>query len=180
MLLAAGGQETEIHLSLHGPSPPDESQHRRHRRGTKALWRFEGALTGASILNSVLLTSMNLTRSNESSFEPRVVISNNDETVKFYDVPVKGDMRPNSIKEAGILKLGTPVNHCSYTTSKVRDDVLMSAYSISIPGRSDVVIGRRLDAGVPPSYIGWLTPFIHTDHYSRHPSRGPIITILYY
>lgn len=119
-LLAAGGQETEIHLSLHGPpSPPEEPQSRRsNRKGTTQLWRFEGALVGASILNSVLLTSMNLTRSNESSIEPRVVISNNDETVKFYDVPVRGNTRPSSIKEAGVLQLGTPVNHCESTPSK--------------------------------------------------------------
>lgn len=113
MLLAAGGQETEIHLSLHGPPPPpDDGDRPSHRRSTKPLWRFEGLLTGASILNSVLLTSMSLTRSNESSVEPRIVISNNDQSVKFYDVPVRGDTRPHSIKEAGMLKLPVPVNHC--------------------------------------------------------------------
>ena len=112
-LLAAGGQDTEIHLSLHGPSPSEEPQSRRsHWKGATQLWRFEGALMGASILNSVLLTSMNLTRSNESSVEPRVVISNNDETVKFYDVPIRDNTRPTSIKESGVLHLGTPVNHC--------------------------------------------------------------------
>jgi len=66
-----------------------------------------------SINNSVLLTSMNLARSHESSVEPRVGISNNDLTVKFYDVPVRGETPPSTIKEAGMLRLDVPVNHCT-------------------------------------------------------------------
>lgn len=121
MLVAAGGQEAEIHLSLHGPPSPsspssssDEDSHTRsHRCNSNALWQFEAPLPG-SINNSVLLTSMNLTRSNESGIEPRVGISNNDLTVKFYDVPVRGETPPNEIKQAGMLRLDVPVNHCAY------------------------------------------------------------------
>jgi len=66
-----------------------------------------------SINNSVLLTSMNLARSHESSIEPRVAISNNDSTVKFYDVPVRCETFPLAIKDAGMLRLDVAVNHSS-------------------------------------------------------------------
>lgn len=112
-LIAAGGQDAEIHLSLHRPSTPDDSQApTSHRRRNKALWQIDQSLVG-SINNSVLLTSMNLAPSNESSVEPRIGISNNDLTVKFYDVPVRGETKPDKIKEAGILRLDVPVNHCA-------------------------------------------------------------------
>ncbi|ESK82449.1 hypothetical protein Moror_8566 [Moniliophthora roreri MCA 2997] len=98
-LLAAGGQDAEVHLSLHDHSSPRQ----------KPVWATEERLP-ASINNSVLLTSMNLARSNESSVEPKVVISNNDCTVKFYDVPIRA--RPD-IREAGSLRLSVPINHSS-------------------------------------------------------------------
>jgi hypothetical protein len=80
-----------------------------------------------SINNSVLLTSLSLTRSNESSAEPRVAVSNNDCTVKFFDVNVRGakgvDGPPKRISEAGTLRLDVPVNHCM-------------SYLLSIPTRN--------------------------------------------
>lgn len=112
-LIAAGGQEAEIHLSLHGPPSSDESPIlTSQRRRNDALWQFEESLLG-SINNSVLLTSMNLARSHESSVEPRVGVSNNDLTVKFYDVPVRRNTPPQNIHEVGILRLDVPVNHCT-------------------------------------------------------------------
>ncbi|GLB40695.1 putative WD40 repeats [Lyophyllum shimeji] len=103
-LLAAGGQEAEIHLSYHSPLSA------RHRQSA-AVWHTDFRLTG-SINNSVLLTSMSLTRSNESSVEPRIGISNNDCTVKFYNVPIRGQTK-RSIDEVGSLRLNVPVNHSS-------------------------------------------------------------------
>src|ERR1700685_235077 len=111
-LIAAGGQEAEIHLSLHRPATFDDSHGRVHRLRNSAIWKFEAPLAG-SINNSVLLTSMNLARSHESSIEPRVAISNNDSTVKFYDVPVRCETFPLAIKDAGMLRLDVAVNHCA-------------------------------------------------------------------
>jgi hypothetical protein len=112
-LIAAGGQEAEIHLSLHKPSSTSDEAHRRHhRQRNSAIWQFEASLTG-SINNSVMLTSMSLARSHESSIEPRVGVSNNDSTVKFYDVPVRANTSPLTIKDAGVLRLGIAVNHCT-------------------------------------------------------------------
>ncbi|KAA1477153.1 hypothetical protein DENSPDRAFT_844330 [Dentipellis sp. KUC8613] len=116
-LIAAGGQEAELHLSLHSGHPSSA-----RRRGSLApvrsqrLWQYDSVLSG-SINNSVLLTSLSLTRSHESSAEPRVAVSNNDCTVKFYDVNVRGskgvDGPPKRISEAGTLRVDVPVNHSS-------------------------------------------------------------------
>ena len=82
------------------------------QEGLRRLWRYDGVLSG-SINNSVLLTSLSLTRSNESSAEPRVAVSNNG-CVKFFDVNInmlgaKGvDGPPKRISEAGTLRLDVP------------------------------------------------------------------------
>ncbi|KAF5374450.1 hypothetical protein D9615_009123 [Tricholomella constricta] len=103
-LLAAGGQDAEIHLSYHSPLSARSRQ-------SGAVWQTEFSMTG-SINNSVLLTSMSLTRSNESSVEPRIGISNNDCTVKFYNVPLRGQAKRN-LDEVGCLQLNVPINHSS-------------------------------------------------------------------
>ncbi|KAF5389155.1 hypothetical protein D9757_004946 [Collybiopsis confluens] len=105
-LFAAGGQDAELHLSLH--------HHSTRQRRTGALeWRFEDHLQ-ASINNSILLTSMGLGKSNESSIEPRLAISNNDCTIKFFDIPmaVRGGGTPK-IRNAGTVRLNVAVNHSS-------------------------------------------------------------------
>ncbi|KAG6906743.1 hypothetical protein DXG01_012295 [Tephrocybe rancida] len=103
-LLAAGGQDAEIHLSYHRPA---SAQHRQ----SSVAWQTEYSMVG-SINNSVLLTSMSLTRSNESSVEPRLGISNNDATVKFYDVPMRGQSKQN-LNEIGSVQLSVPINYSS-------------------------------------------------------------------
>ncbi|KNZ77526.1 hypothetical protein J132_05274 [Termitomyces sp. J132] len=103
-LLAAGGQEAEIHLSYHSPLPA------RHLQNAP-VWQKEFSMSG-SINNSVFLTSMSLTKSNESSVEPRLCISNNDCTVKLYNVPSRSFSK-TSIDEVGCMHLGVPINHSS-------------------------------------------------------------------
>ncbi|TFK36674.1 WD40-repeat-containing domain protein [Crucibulum laeve] len=99
ILLAAGGQEAEIHLSYHTP---------RSAGSSSLIWQYEHQIDG-SINNSVLLT-----HSNESSAELRLMISNNDCTVKFFDVPSRAESHSEMIiKEVGKLQLDTPVNHSS-------------------------------------------------------------------
>ncbi|KAJ7249188.1 hypothetical protein B0H12DRAFT_1122248 [Mycena haematopus] len=92
-LLAAGGQDAEIHLSLLGPE-------------SKSLWQFNTHLEG-SINNSILLTSLSLTDSNESSVEPRMAVSNNDRVVMFFDVPVRS--RPSTITQVGAVRFNVPL-----------------------------------------------------------------------
>jgi hypothetical protein len=58
-----------------------------------------------------MLTSLSLTKSRTSSVEPRMAVSNNDCTVKFFDVNVRGSEQER-IKEIGSLKIDVPVNHC--------------------------------------------------------------------
>lgn len=99
-LLAAGGQEAELDLSLYSD-------------GKKLLWRH-GEHLKASINNSVLLTSLSLTRSPESSVEPRLVVSNNDHTVKFFNVPIRAKRKPQHLEEIGSVRFNNvPVNHSS-------------------------------------------------------------------
>ncbi|KAJ3822344.1 hypothetical protein EV361DRAFT_802229 [Lentinula raphanica] len=105
-LFAAGGQDAELHLSLHHHST-------RQRRTGAIEWKLDERLQ-ASINNSILLTSLNLGRSNESSLEPRLAISNNDCTVKFFDIPmaVRGGNAPK-IRNVGSVRLNVAVNHSS-------------------------------------------------------------------
>ncbi|KAF9473910.1 hypothetical protein BDN70DRAFT_915510 [Pholiota conissans] len=105
-LIAAGGQETEIHLSYHTPSSTSTSSR------TRVAWEFEDSLTG-SINNSVLLTSLSLTRSNESSVDPRVGISNNDGSVRLYDIPLRVSSPKRKLRQVGQVKLDVPINHSS-------------------------------------------------------------------
>ncbi|KAG6902082.1 hypothetical protein C0995_004583 [Termitomyces sp. Mi166 len=103
-LLAAGGQKAEIHLSYHSPLSA------RYRQNA-VVWHKDLSTSG-SINNSVLLTSMSLTRSNESSVEPRLCISNNDSTVKLYNVSLRRTSK-TIIDEVGCMHLGVPINHSS-------------------------------------------------------------------
>ncbi|KAJ7111964.1 hypothetical protein C8R44DRAFT_256050 [Mycena epipterygia] len=96
-LLAAGGQDAEIHLSLLTAE-------------NKSAWQFNTHLEG-SINNSILLTSLSLTDSNESSVEPRMAVSNNDRVVMFFDVPIRS--RPSTINQVGAVRFNVPVNHSS-------------------------------------------------------------------
>ncbi|KAF4621849.1 hypothetical protein D9613_012078 [Agrocybe pediades] len=155
-LLAAGGQDREIHVSYYTaaassyipilPSSSLQQRYTRTRRKSTKLWEFEEQLTTGSINNSVLLTTMtrcatgmSLTRSNESSVEPRVGISNNDGSVKLYDVPMRvggfgghggsgedededakdgigagnGLSTRRVLRKVGEVQLGEPINHSS-------------------------------------------------------------------
>ena len=100
-IFAAGGQKSELHLSIH------TSGHETSR--------FETNL-GCSINNSVLLTTLNLTGSPEGAVEPRIVISNNNQTVKLYDVAVRV-LNGNPISPCGQLHLPYFVNHCTSALS---------------------------------------------------------------
>ena len=118
-LLAAGGQDAELHLSLYGPPLSSYFGGSSHgsrepmQRFGRQRWKVEPVLENASINNAVLLTSLSLTGANESSAEPRVVVSNNDKTVKFFDVAVRsGKYGDKRLSHAGQLRLDVPVNHC--------------------------------------------------------------------
>ncbi|KAG0692396.1 WD40-repeat-containing domain protein [Suillus ampliporus] len=131
-LLAAGGQDTEIHLSLHSPSR------------TRALWQFSRKLIG-SINNSVLLA-----RAYDGSHEPRLVVSNNDWTVRLYDVPLRGTQ---DLRCCGTLRLEEPVNHSSMspdgrTLLSVGDSPRIYLHSLS--GSARLAFNRITTLQVPP------------------------------
>ena len=119
-LLAAGGQEAELHLSYYQSTDHSSSTRRPSRRFGRRLWESKYILDHGSINNSVLLTtSVSAAPSNQSSAEPRIGVSNNDCTVRLYDVPLRGAnskrVRRNeeSLQEVGVLRLDVPINHCA-------------------------------------------------------------------
>lgn len=115
-LVAAGGQDAELHLSLHSSSSPSPAPTPpSHHRSSRPHWQYQTQLQG-SINNSVMLTSLSLTKANVSSVEPRVAVSNNDCSVKFFEVNIRSsDNSPAStkLKDLGILRIDVPVNHSS-------------------------------------------------------------------
>ncbi|KAJ7015753.1 hypothetical protein C8F04DRAFT_1284870 [Mycena alexandri] len=94
-LLAAGGQDAEIYLSL-------------LTSDSRSTWQLSTHLEG-SINNSILLTSLSLTDSNQNSAEPRMAVSNNDRVVMFFDVPIRS--RAPTINPVGAVRFNVPVNH---------------------------------------------------------------------
>ncbi|KAI0789926.1 hypothetical protein C8Q75DRAFT_793057 [Abortiporus biennis] len=154
-LLAAGGQDAELHLSLYNPPPstnsytshyPEHEQSVAYRDTPQNFgrqrWRSEILLEQASINNSVHLTSLNLSKSHESSVEPRVVVSNNDRTVKFFDVSLRAKTSDPALPRltlAGQLRLDVPVNHCSALLTTVQ------SASISPDGRTLLSVGDSPD-----------------------------------
>ncbi|KAH9945123.1 uncharacterized protein BXZ73DRAFT_86676 [Epithele typhae] len=126
-LLAAGGQNGQLHLSyFRSPdsySTPTASRPMRTcaRGFGRRLWESTCDLKHMAINNSVMLTSMNFARSNQSSVEPRIVVSHNENTVKFFDIAWRkhpnGDANPSGndgrIIDVGQLRLDVPVNHSS-------------------------------------------------------------------
>jgi hypothetical protein len=114
-LVAAGGQDADLHLSLHSSSPPvSSSSSLHHHRSSRPHWQYQTQLQG-SINNSVMLTSLSLTKANVSSVEPRVIVSNNDCSIKFFEVNIRStDTSPaaSRLKDLGILRFDVPINHC--------------------------------------------------------------------
>ncbi|KAI6107956.1 hypothetical protein F5141DRAFT_1119696 [Pisolithus sp. B1] len=153
-LLAVGGQEAEIHLSLHNRSSRSErrNNHLSRPRCNYDIWNFFMRLSG-SINNSVLLSSLSLTRSNESSVEPRLAVSNNDWKVKFYDVPICEDSAPKEIRQCGMLRLEEPVNHSSIspdgrTLLSVGDSPRI--YLHQLTGGAHITFNPIVTLSVPP------------------------------
>lgn len=144
-LVAAGGQDAELHLSLHSssspsPSPTPPSYH----RSSRPHWQYQTQLQG-SINNSVMLTSLSLTKANVSSVEPRVAVSNNDCSVKFFEVNIRSsDNSPASskLKDLGTLRIDVPVNHCeSFSNSRLAVCPHDSLASVSPDGRTLLSVG---------------------------------------
>ncbi|KAH7884335.1 hypothetical protein F5I97DRAFT_1441168 [Phlebopus sp. FC_14] len=161
-LLAAGGQEAEIHLSLQRPS--SRSQRREsdspQPRCNNAIWQYFKKLTG-SINNSVLLTSLSLTRCSESSVEPRLAVSNNDYSVKFYDIPIRGEYPPGDLRQCGYLKLEEPVNHSSIspdgrTLLSVGDSPRI--YLHQVTGGCRITFTPILTLNIPPPDARFYSP----------------------
>ena len=87
-LVAVGGQDAELHLSLHSSSSSSSSSSSYCHRSSRPHWQYKTQLQG-SLNDSVMLTSLSLTKANVSSAELRVVVNNNDCSVKFFEVNIR-------------------------------------------------------------------------------------------
>ncbi|CAL1717279.1 unnamed protein product [Somion occarium] len=182
-LLAAGGQEAELHLSLYSPpspSYPSEDEPREARRFGRQRWKMDTVLEQASINNSVYLPNLNLCGSNESSFEPRIMISNNDRTVKFFDISLRGknhsmDGKSSRLSSAGELHLDVPVNHSSIspdgrTLLSVGDSP--DVYLHRISGGARLAFSPINKLSLSP-YIGTTSSYSYNPHIPYSSSAVP-------
>ena len=141
-LVAAGGQDAELHLSLHSSSSSSTSSSSpHHHRSSRPHWQYQTQLQG-SINNSVMLTSLSLTKANVSSVEPRVAVSNNDCSVKFFEVNIRSsDTTASRLKELGVLRIDVPVNHCESPPGSSFPCSNTSLASVSPDGRTLLSVG---------------------------------------
>ncbi|KAI0326917.1 hypothetical protein GY45DRAFT_48245 [Cubamyces sp. BRFM 1775] len=181
-LLAAGGQEAELHLSYYQSSDSCSSSSASSTRSIRSaprgfgrkLWESKYILEhAASINNSVMLTSMSFSRSNESAAEPRILVSNNDKTVKFYDIAVRNGKVENDYEprllDIGQLRLDVPVNHSSISPD---------GRTLLCVGDSPDVYIHRITGGSRISFTPIatlsLSPYIQQTHTSGY---TPVSTI---
>jgi len=98
---ATAGSKAEIFVgSLPTPAAPE-------------TWSSQFHVPGRTISNAVLWAPLPYAPDEESPKKlERLVISNNDETVKMYNVDTSPRRDSESrIEVAGDIKIGTPVNH---------------------------------------------------------------------
>lgn len=153
ILLAAGGQDAEIHLSCYAPSP--QSRSRPH-------WQFNDRIRG-SINNSLLLTSLSMSQSHESSAEPRVVVSNNDGTVRFFDVPVRAEYTSPHLCEAGAVQLNVAINHCALHAP---DSIVHQLIHLQLPSLPTAALYCQL--ATPPRSFYIASQVDHMSTYRQY------------
>ncbi|CAK5275515.1 unnamed protein product [Mycena citricolor] len=162
-LIAAGGMTGDLHLSLHCPTSPAMK--------SKPVWRFDDQL-GRSINNSILLTSLSLTGSNESRVEPRMVVSNNDNVVQFFDVPIRSS--PAEIRQTGAVSFNVPINHSSISpdgrtmlsvgdSSKVFLHRLTGGASVTAAPIATLALPPLSDPSVSPALVACFSSAFSSD-----------------
>lgn len=117
-LIVAGGGNGELYIgaladssqsSLVPSSGPSCSS-------PQIQWSHTTKLSTASINNSLLITRNDLTPSGPlpdlTKGHPRLFVSNNDESIKVFNISVSGATQGRMVP-AGSIRVGTPVNHTS-------------------------------------------------------------------
>lgn len=118
-LYASGGQNAELNITSvceDKLNPRDTGDWYRPRREVEFTRETN---LGSSINNSVLLTTSG---EDYTRPEPRVVVSNNDCTVRFYDIAMGYGQEANgragrgsskgSVSQIGCVKFPAAINHC--------------------------------------------------------------------
>lgn len=118
-LIVAGGGNGELYIgaladssqsSLVPSSDPSFSS-------PQIQWSHTTKLSTASINNSLLITRNDLTPSGPlpdlTNGHPRLFVSNNDESIKVFNISVSGATQGRMVP-AGSIRVGTPVNHSKF------------------------------------------------------------------
>ena len=143
-MYATAGSKAEIFVgSLSTPAAPE-------------TWSSQFHVPGRTISNAVLWAPLPYAPDNDSPNKlERLVISNNDETVKMYNVDTSPQRNSESrIEVAGDIRIGTPVNHGESLDIPPFLRPSPSKASVSPDGRTLLSVG---DA-----------PFIHLHALSTH------------
>ena len=115
-----------------------------------------------------MLSSLSLTRSAESSVEPRLVVSNNDCTVRFYDIAVRGESSPKDLRKSGNLLLEEPINHCARPgpLSALCADLIFHI-SVDIPRWENTPLGWGFTTDLSSLPYWWLLHHVRSYYHPQ-------------
>ncbi|KAF8575062.1 hypothetical protein K439DRAFT_1665225 [Ramaria rubella] len=120
VLFAAGGSESQLHISLHAFPPAPSTSTSYFAPPPKPLWKHTTRLPGpnTNIVNYILFTPASLTDKRKSDTDVRVVVCGNDMAVRVFDVVMGEGVREEArVTECGFVKLETCINHVSISPS---------------------------------------------------------------
>ncbi|KAF8589197.1 hypothetical protein K439DRAFT_1658035 [Ramaria rubella] len=141
IIFAAGGAESQLHISIHSVPRISTTCLSNSAPTSILLWKHKTHLPGgiSNIVNYILLNPASLTDERKSDSDVRAVVCGNDMMVRVFDVVMGEGVREEArVVECGCVKLETCVNHVSISPSGttllcVGDTPKIYVYTIS-PG----------------------------------------------
>ncbi|KAF8575064.1 hypothetical protein K439DRAFT_1641703 [Ramaria rubella] len=117
ILFAAGGSESQLHISLHSfpPTTINSADTASHSAPiSKLRWKHTTHLPGTTtnIVNYILFTLASLTDERKFATDVRMLVCGNDMMVRVFDIMMWQKVREEArIMECGFVKLETCINH---------------------------------------------------------------------
>ncbi|GJJ08020.1 hypothetical protein Clacol_002227 [Clathrus columnatus] len=162
ILFAAGGQHSQLHLSLHSFTPVT-SPHPPTYTPPKLLWKHDGTNCEESqeIVNTIMFSPTSLTDEprRPGSSDLRMVVGGNNKAVRFYDLILQPNTKDSQrMQLCGQVMIETCVNHVSISPNGrtllcVGDTPKIYLYHIS-PGSNVTFLPIAIyDLPRPPSHL---------------------------